>query len=375
MSKELELTAPNISSKDLTIIGITTTINSFSLAQHINNELLTNLTLYKDFESYDKDKDMTNNFKNYYYYNTPYRLHNFLISNKNNDNKLLLSENIKFDYIYVFIGRDHIKHGKTFIDKIKKVPNIVLAQTIHPISSKKDEFIEIKNEIGHTLDLFDEKPKLIKQKRSNKKSKKENQNLSQFIEDLDFNIENVMFEKRIFLAYKIQLNEKTVDVINNIIHIYSHENIKPIPVENYHLTLAFIGNISKKHIKDIIITTQDITKQINNIEIEIDKIGFFEDKKDNLVIWLGIKENKELNEVSKTIRKTYKENNMNYSSSEFIPHITIGKIKNLKEKEKNKEKINSLFNIPAQKLILTKPILFESISIENKIRYDIIESF
>ena len=66
MSKELELTAPNISSKDLTIIGITTTINSFSLAQHINNELLTNLTLYKDFESYDKDKDMTNNFKNYY---------------------------------------------------------------------------------------------------------------------------------------------------------------------------------------------------------------------------------------------------------------------------------------------------------------------
>jgi len=44
MSKELELTAPNISSNDLTIIGITTTINSFSLAQHINNELLTNLT-------------------------------------------------------------------------------------------------------------------------------------------------------------------------------------------------------------------------------------------------------------------------------------------------------------------------------------------
>lgn len=375
MSKELELTAPNISSKDLTIIGITTTINSFSLAQHINNELLTNLTLFKDFESYDKDKELTNNFKNYYYYNTPNRLHNFLISNKNNDNKLLFSENIKFDYIYVFIGRDHIKHGKTFIDKIKNVPNIVLAQTIHPISSTKDEFIESKKEIVQTFDLFDEKPKLIKQKRINKKSKKESHNLSQFIEDLDFNIENVMFEKRIFLAYKIQFNEKIIDIISNIIHIYSHEDFKPIPIENYHLTLAFIGNISKKHIKDIIITTQDIAKQLNNIEIEIDKIGFFEDKKDNLVIWLGIKENKELNEVSKTIRKTYKENNINYSSTEFLPHITIGKIKNLKEKEKNKEKIKSLYNIPSQKLILTKPILFESISIENKIRYDIIESF
>lgn len=375
MSKELELTAPNISSKDLTIIGITTTINSFSLAQHINNELLTNLTLYKDFESYDKDKQLTNNFKNYYYYNTPYRLHNFLISNKNNENKVLFSENIKFDYIYVFIGRDHIKHGKTFIDKIKKVPNIVLAQTIHPISSIKEEFIETKNEIIQTLDLFEEKPQVIKQKRINKKSKKENQNLSQFIEDLDFNIENVMFEKRIFLAYKIHFNEKITHVINNIIHIYSHENIKPIPIENYHLTLAFIGNISKKHIKDIIITTQDITKQINEIEIEIDKIGFFEDKKSNLIIWLGIKENEELNEISQTIRKTFKENNINYSTTAFLPHITIAKIKNLNEKGENKEKIKNLFNIPSQKLILKKPILFESISIENKIRYDIIESF
>ena len=375
MSKELELIAPNISSKDLTIIGITTTINSFSLAQHINNELLNNLTLYKDFESYDQDKQQTNNFKNYYYYNTPYRLHNFLISNKNNDDKLLFSENIKFDYIYVFIGRDHIKHAKTFIDKIKNIPNIVLAQTIHPISSTKKEIIETKNEIVHTLDLFDEKPQVIKQKRSNKKPKKESQNLSQFLEDLDFNIENVMFEKRIFLAYPIQFNKKVTQVISNIIHLYCQENIKQIPIENYHLTLAFIGNISKKHIKNIIITTQDITKQLNNIEIEIDKIGFFEDKKDNLVIWLGIKENKELIEISKTIRKTYTENNINYYPTPFLPHITIAKIKYLKEKEEAKEKIKNLCNIPSQKLTITNPILFESISIENKIRYNIIQSF
>ncbi len=374
MSKELELNAPNISSNDLTIIGITTTMNSFSLAQHINTELLNNLTLFKDFEGYDKEKDQTNNFKNYYYYNAPNRLHNLLISNKNNEDKLLFDENKTIDYIYVLIGRDHRKHAKTFLNKIKHVPNIVLAQTIHPVPNTKKQSLETKV-LAQTFDIFGEAPINITSKKKNKKEKIESPNLNQFIEDLDFNIENVMFEKSLFLAYKIIPNEAIIKLTKNILKHYSQENIRPIQLENYHLTLAFIGNISKKHIKDIIITTQDITKQLNGIEIEIDKIGFFEGKRDNLVIWFGIKDNEELNQITKTIRKTYKENNINYYPTAFHPHITIAKIKDLKEKDKTKEKIKALFNIPPQKLTLTNPTLFESISIENTTRYDIIQSF
>ncbi|MFA6200493.1 MAG: RNA 2',3'-cyclic phosphodiesterase [Bacteroidales bacterium] len=374
MSKELELNAPNISSNDLTIIGITTTMNSFSLAQHINTELLNNLTLFKDFESYDKEKDQTNNFKNYYYYNAPYRLHNLLISNKNNEDKLLFDENKTIDYIYVLIGRDHRKHAKTFLNKIKHVPNIVLAQTIHPVPNTKKQSLETKV-LAQTFDIFGEAPINITSKKKNKKEKIESPSLNQFIEDLDFNIENVMFEKSLFLAYKIIPNEAIIKLTQNILKHYSQENIKPIQLENYHLTIAFIGNISKKHIKNIIITTQDITKQLNGIEIEIDKIGFFEGKRNNLVIWFGIKDNEELNQITKTIRKTYKENNINYYPTSFHPHITIAKIKELKEKEKTKEKIETLFNIPPQKLTLTNPTIFESISIENTTRYDIIQSF
>lgn len=374
MSKELELNAPNISSNDLTIIGITTTMNSFSLAQHINTELLNNLTLFKDFESYDKEKDQTNNFKNYYYYNAPYRLHNLLISNKNNEDKLLFDDNKTIDYIYVLIGRDNKKHAKTFLNKIKNVPNIVLAQTIHPVSNTKKQNLETKV-LAQTFDIFGEAPINIISKKKNKKEKIESPSLNQFIEDLDFNIENVMFEKSLFLAYKIIPNEAIIKLTQNILKHYSQENIRSIQLENYHLTLAFIGNISKKHIKDIIITTQDITKQLNGIEIEIDKIGFFEGKRNNLVIWFGIKDNEELNQITKTIRKTYKENNINYYPTPFHPHITIAKIKELKEKEKTKEKIETLFNIPPQKLTLTNPTIFESISIENTTRYDIIQSF
>jgi RNA 2',3'-cyclic 3'-phosphodiesterase len=374
MSKELELNAPNISSNDLTIIGITTTMNSFSLAQHINTELLNNLTLFKDFESYDKEKDRTNNFKNYYYYNTPNRLHNLLISNKNNEGKLLFDENKTIDYIYVLIGRDHRKHAKTFLNKIKHVPNIVLAQTIHPVPNIKKQNLETEV-LAQTFDIFGETPINITSRKKKKKEKIESPSLNQFIEDLDFNIENVMFEKSLFLAYKIIPNEAIIKLTQNILKHYSQENIRPIQLENYHLTLAFIGNISKKHIKDIIIVTQDITKQLNEIEIEIDKVGFFEGKRNNFVIWFGIKNNEELNQITKTIRKTYKENNINYYPTPFYPHITIAKIKELKEKEKTKEKIETLFNIPPQKLTLTNPTLFESISIENTTRYNIIQSF
>lgn len=375
MNKELNLISSDITSDDITIIGITTTISGFSLAQHINTLFQTKLKLFKDFESYDKETDQIIYFKNYYYYHTPYRLNNFLISNKNNEDNILIKNNIRFDYIYMLIGRDHRRHAKTFIELINNVTNIVLIKIIHPTTSSIKKFSK-KTETQQILNLFEETPQLITSRKNQKKINKEDLNLSQFLEDVDYNLGNIMFEKRIFLAYKISLNETINKQINKVINFFGFENIHPSPKENYHLTLEFIGNTSFKQMKNIIVLTQEILQKYNKteIEIEIDKIDYFEIKKNNLVLYLGIKENPELEELNKIIREEYKKKNINFSNKSFHPHISIGKIKNLKDESK-KEEVKNLFKITPQKLTITTPILFESISIDNNIRYDIVQTF
>ena len=66
--------------------------------------------------------------------------------------------------------------------------------------------------------------------------------------------------------------------------------------------------------------------------------------------------------------------NITQLQPQFTPHITIGKIKNLSDKTK-KEEIKKIFSIEKQTLTLSPVILFESISIDNSIRYDIVQIF
>ncbi len=375
MSIELELSEHTISPDNLTIIGITTPIEGFALAQAININLYTKLTLFKDFESYNQAKNETNRFKNYYYYHSPYRLHNFLISNKNSDDKILFQKYKKFDYIFILIGRDHKRHARNFIKTIKDIYNIVLTKTIYPTTSKI-KLSQEQEEGNLNLDIFGEPITDSQTAKPAKKKRKEDEfNLTQFIEDIDFNLFNSMFEKKIFLAYPIVLNEALNRQINNLMESLSQENIRPIPKEKYHLTLEFIGTSSTRQIQNIISSTKDILKDIKDIEIEIDRIDVFETKKNNFVLWLGIKENQALIQLQKKIKSIPKEAKINIEETEFIPHISICRINNYQKGISIKEDIKSIFKIENLQLKLSCLTLFETISVDNTQRYDIIYVF
>ena len=381
MNKELSEIHSEITDNEITIIGIATTISGFSLAQDINTLFETKLKLFKDFESYNKEIDQITYFKNYYYYNPLYRLKNFLIANKNNDNKILIGNKnliktkINFDYIYILIGRDHVKYAEKFADQITKIPNISLIKTIYP-SQNINKNNKIQNLKSQTLNLFEEKIITPKISKTNKKEKKENLNISQFIEDIEFNLGNAMFEKRIFLAYKFSVTKKLLEQRQNIISHFGFEDFNPTSIENYHLTLHFIGNTSVKQMQKIIVICQEIFKdnKQEEIEISIDKVDYFEIKKNNLVVYFGIEKNIYLEKIKQKLVEVFNDKNITQLQPQFTPHITIGKIKNLSDKTK-KEEIKKLFSIEKQTLTLSPVILFESISIDNSIRYDIVQIF
>lgn len=375
MSKELKSISSEITSNELSIIGISTTLNGLSLAQSINSLLNTDLRLCKDFESYNKENNQSYCFKNYHYSNNIHHLKHFLISNKNNDNKLLIKTHIKFDYIYVIIGRDNKICASEFRDKVKKVQNIQLIQNVYPTTTSKDQ-LKQEEKIAKILDIFGN-PSITSNKTKKSSTKKLETGIAvkQFIDDIDYYLENVMSNKRIFLAYNVVLNNEVIYTIDKLKNHFSKQNISLIPKENYHLTLQYVGESTFKQLNNIIFSTKEILDQSQNIEVEIDKIHYFHTNDNDLTLFLSIKDNATLEQTYKTIHNEYLKLNLSLSLRKFVPHITIAKIHGVENISLLKQEIDTLFKISPLKLQLSKPILFESVSIGNKVRYDIVKLF
>ena len=375
MSKELKSISSEITSNELSIIGISTTLNGLSLAQSINSLLNTDLRLCKDFESYNKENNQSYCFKNYHYSNNIHHLKHFLISNKNNENKLLLKTHIKFDYIYVIIGRDNKICASEFRDKVKKVQNIQLIQNVYPTTTSKDQ-LKQEEKTAKILDIFGN-PSITSNKTKKSSTKKLETGIAvkQFIDDIDYYLENVMPNKRIFLAYNVVLNNEVIYTIDKLKNHFSKQNISLIPKENYHLTLQYVGESTFKQLNNIIFSTKEILDQSQNIEVEIDKIHYFHTNDNDLTLFLSIKDNATLEQTYKTIHNEYLKLNLSLSLRKFVPHITIAKIHGVENISLLKQEIDTLFKISPLKLKLSKPILFESVSIGNKVRYDIVKLF
>ncbi|MBP1630175.1 MAG: putative ligase [Bacteroidetes bacterium] len=375
MSKKLEIAGTNISHKDLSIIGIMTSLSSFSLAQTINSNFQTNLKLLKDFECWDNKAEETHLFKHYYYFNEQLKLHNILIKNKNSEDVDLFTHANKYNYIFVFVGRDHSIYSKEFIDCLGKVENINSIKQINPFEKPKPEVA--------SYDLFDN-PIVIKPKKTSKlkslTSKKDDipiihYNMNQFVSDLDFYLENLINEKRLFVAFKVRLNDKLLSVVNNFKAEFKEENLKLTELENIHVTLVFLGSTANKKISNIEIALIEAIGETKEIEIEIESLNYFEQGKIS-TIWFGIKENEILDNLVKKINYSLDKEKINYCKRiNFIGHVTIAKVKKIKNKNKLESRLNTLFNIEPQKIIIENPTLFESITLDNATRYDIVRVF
>ena len=122
------------------------------------------------------------------------------------------------------------------------------------------------------------------------------------------------------------------------------------------MTLKFLGEIDKKQAEQV----KQILKTVKfkKFNLELDKIGYFPNKDYIRVVWIGFKDNTQVNQLQKQIDNKLKD--LNFSvEKKFHPHITLARVKFIKDKVMFKHEINNI-EIDKQTFQITKFKLIKS---------------
>lgn len=139
---------------------------------------------------------------------------------------------------------------------------------------------------------------------------------------------------------------------NNLPEFYG----KKTESENLHLTLKFLGEIDEKTVEKVKEKLKEM--KFKKFEVEIDSVGFFSEKFIR-IIWLHIKNCEALQEqIDEKLSEMFEK------EKRFMSHLTIARVKNVKDRKIFIEKIKKI-EIPKIKFLVNNFELKESTLTEN----------
>lgn len=146
---------------------------------------------------------------------------------------------------------------------------------------------------------------------------------------------------RAFLAIEIEDYIKdNIDRTQKIIKETDSARINYVKSQNIHLTLKFFGDIDENKKDEICDVVNKIASQYNPYKLKLVNVGAFRNINNPRVIWVGIKDKTTVDlikELDVEFEKIGFEKERNYT-----PHITIGRVKNINDKQSLKDTLKSL---------------------------------
>ena len=101
-----------------------------------------------------------------------------------------------------------------------------------------------------------------------------------------------------------------------------------VKLENLHLTLKFLGEISPKQFNEIKQIITEITKGTSEFKIKLESAGVFPNPTVPRLIWIGNNQaSTELKQLTEQLNKRLAESDIPQDERIFHAHITIGRIK------------------------------------------------
>ena len=181
--------------------------------------------------------------------------------------------------------------------------------------------------------------------------------------------------KRIFAAIKINLDDGFLDIYEEIKETFYKDKIKWVAPENMHITLKFFGDTKEDIINNIRNTFRNIAGTIKPFEIKIKGFGFFGNSRFPRVLWFGIEFPDNLDLIYENIQKELEPLGYQSEDKKFKPHLTIGRIKDFKNKRLLLDLVEKYNNTLILRNQVKEFVLYESILKKEGPVYIPIEKF
>ncbi len=142
-----------------------------------------------------------------------------------------------------------------------------------------------------------------------------------------------MLKIRSFLAIDLP-----AEIVEGIREIQDHLKqsgpyVKWVRPENIHLTLKFFGDIDEKAIDEISTVLDGVVSKTNAFDLEVRDVGVFPNTSRPRVVWVGTESrDRTINILQKEIDATLKTMGFEPEDRAFRPHLTMGRVKSLKDK-------------------------------------------
>lgn len=137
---------------------------------------------------------------------------------------------------------------------------------------------------------------------------------------------------RLFAAVHIVPDENFLMTYDGLKQALDYNIIKWVDPNNIHITLRFFGETNPDEVPVISQALAKAAENINPFPVTLEKTGIFGSKYDPKVIWFGIRENPQLQILHSNITNCLADVEYFADRQNFVPHLTIGRIKEIKDK-------------------------------------------
>jgi 2'-5' RNA ligase len=139
--------------------------------------------------------------------------------------------------------------------------------------------------------------------------------------------------KRLFIAVPVVLSDDFLKLSATIQQKMSRDQVVWVQPQLQHLTLRFLGATPDYQIEPLISVMREISSKNKKFELRLDKIGVFGSRYAPTTIWYGFNEFDSFKNLFEQLEPRLIEMGFEPNYGNLVPHLTVGRIKKIENKQ------------------------------------------
>ena len=181
--------------------------------------------------------------------------------------------------------------------------------------------------------------------------------------------------KRLFIAINVSPDEALLKAYSDLQLRCNKGKIKWVNPRLFHLTLKFLGDTPESDTEKIAKVLYIIAASYNSFTFNLKGIGIFGSSYRPRIIRVNIDNGEQLIQLGNIIRQELNQIGFQDDRQNFVPHITLGRVKKVQDKIFFQKSINLYNEIHFQEVRVSEILLYESILHPHGPEYIILDRF